>query len=67
MNMGVVYSQTTRDIYLDCSLFDLKTGKRIWSAVTMTALKETADRLEVVDSLVAKVVDAMHKDGIVPR
>lgn len=67
MNMGVVYSQTTRDIYLDSSLFDLKTGKRIWSAVTMTALKEDADRLSVVDSLVAKVVEAMHKDGIVPR
>ena len=67
MNMGVVYSQTTREIYLDSSLFDLKTGKRLWSAVTVTALKETADRLEVVDSLVAKVVNAMHKDGMVPQ
>ena len=64
MNMGVVYSQTTRDIYLDSSLFDLKTGKRIWSALTMTALKEDADRLAVVDALVAKVGNAMRKDGI---
>jgi hypothetical protein len=67
MNMGVVYSQTTRDIYLDSSLFDLKTGKRIWSALTVTALKETADRLAVVDALVAKVVSAMAKDGMVPN
>ena len=45
MNMGVVWSHTTREIYLDSSLFDLKTGKRLWSAVTKTALKEDADRL----------------------
>ena len=65
MNMGVVWSGTTRDIYLDSSLFDLKTGKRLWSVVTMTALKEDAtDRLAVVDALVAKVGNAMRKDGI---
>ena len=67
MNMGVVWSDATREIYLDSSLFDLKTGKRIWSAVTKTTLKETSDRLALVDSLVAKVVDAMHKDGLVPN
>jgi hypothetical protein len=67
MNMGVVYSGTTREIYLDSSLFDLKTGKRVWSALTKTTLKETSDRLALVDTLVAKVVDTMHKDGIVPN
>jgi hypothetical protein len=64
MNMGVVFSETTRDIYLDSSLFDLKSGKRLWSVVTMTALKEDADRLAIVDALVAKVGNAMRKDGI---
>jgi hypothetical protein len=54
-----------QDIYLDSSLFDLKTGQRLWSALTSTVLKENADRLVVADSLVAKVVGAMRKDGLI--
>jgi len=65
VNMGVVWGSTTQEVYLDSSLFDLKTGKRIWSALTRTVLKENADRLVEADLLVDKVVRAMRKDGVV--
>jgi hypothetical protein len=65
MDMGVIWGSMKQDIYLDSSLFDLKTGQRLWSALTSTVLKENADRLVVADSLVAKVVGAMRKDGLI--
>jgi hypothetical protein len=63
--MGVTWGSMQQNIYLDSNLFDLKTGQRLWSAMTLSVLKENADRLEVADSLVAKVVGAMRKDGLV--
>ena len=55
-----------RDYYvLDTSLFDLATGKRLWSCITETEVKESADRLEIADDLVAKVVEQMRKDGLI--
>jgi hypothetical protein len=65
MNMGVTWGSMKQNLYLDSNLFDLKTGQRLWSAVIETVLKENADRLEVADALVAKVVGAMRKDGVV--
>jgi hypothetical protein len=64
-DMGVVWGSTKQNIYLDTSLFDLKTGQRLWSALTLTALKENEDRLVVADALVAKLVSALRKDGLV--
>jgi len=64
-DMGVVWGSTKQNIYLDTSLFDLKTGQRLWSALTLTVLKENEDRLVVADSLVAKLVSALRKDGLV--
>ena len=63
-DMGVVWSSSKQNLYLDSSLFDLKTGQRLWSALTLTVLKEDADRLVVADSLVAKIVSALRKDGL---
>jgi hypothetical protein len=65
MDMGVVWGSMKQDLYLDSNLFDLKTGQRLWSALSLTVLKENADRLEVADSLVAKVVRALRKDGLI--
>jgi hypothetical protein len=65
VDMGVTWGSMQQNIYLDSNLFDLKTGQRLWSAMTLSVLKENADRLEVADSLVAKVVGAMRKDGLV--
>lgn len=64
-DMGVVWGSTKQDIYLESSLFDLKAGRRLWSALTLTVLRDDMDRLVEADSLVAKVVDAMRKDGLV--
>lgn len=65
VDMGVVWSSSTQNIYLDSSLFDLTSGKRVWSTLTLTELKEDADRLSVADGLVATVVKAMARDGVV--
>ena len=65
MDMSTVWGSTTQKIYLDTTLFDLKTGQRLWSALTLTVLKENKDRLAEADSLVAKVVSALCKDGMV--
>jgi hypothetical protein len=65
MDMGVTWGSMKQNLYLDSNLFDLNTGQRLWSAVIETVLKENADRLEVADTLVAKVVGAMRKDGLV--
>jgi hypothetical protein len=65
MNMGVTWGSSKQKVYLDTSLFDLKTGQRLWSALTLTTLKEYADKLAEADAVVAQVVAAMRKDGVV--
>ena len=64
-DFGVVWSSSEQKIHLDSSLFDLATGKRLWSALTLTTLKDKTDRLTAVDDLISEVVQAMHKDGII--
>jgi hypothetical protein len=64
-DMSTVWGSTTQKIYLDTTLFDLKTGQRLWPALTLTVLKENVDRLAEADSLVGKVVSALCKDGMV--
>jgi hypothetical protein len=65
MDMSPTYGNEKRTIYLETSLFDLKTGKRLWTGVTETVLKESMDRVAEMDPIVAKFVDAMRKDGVV--
>ena len=63
--MGTVWGELRQDVYLDSSLHDLKTGKRLWYGVTKTVLKEGSDRIEELKPLTAKVVSAMRKDGLI--
>jgi hypothetical protein len=65
VDMGTTWGNTRQNIYLDTSLFDLKTGQRLWSAMTLTVLKDDSDRLAEADALVAKVVQVMRQDGMV--
>jgi hypothetical protein len=65
MNMSATWGSTEQNVYLDSSLHDLKTGKRLWSALTLTTVKDETDRLAEVDKLTAKVVAALRKDGLV--
>ena len=64
INMGVTWGSMKQNIYIDSSLFDLKTGQRLWSALTLTVLKEDADRVAEVDVLTGTVVKALRKDGL---
>jgi len=57
------YKQTAR---LETSLFDFRTEKRIWSALTDTVAEQTTDRVAEMDKIVAKVLSAMSKDGMIP-
>ena len=65
MDMGTVWGNSKREVYLDTSLFDLKTGQRLWSGLTRTALKEETDRIEELSTLVVKVLAALRKDGLI--
>jgi hypothetical protein len=65
MDMGTTYGNMRQRVYLDISLFSLDTGKRLWSGLTETVVKENTDRVVLVDSLVAKMVAVMRKDEVV--
>jgi hypothetical protein len=65
MNMSSTYGSLKQNVYLETSLYDLKTEKRAWSGVTETVLKENMDRVAEMDPLVMKIVAAMRKDGVI--
>lgn len=52
-------------VYLESSLYDLKTGKLLWRGVTKTAVNDYTDKLAEVKPLVTLVLDAMAKDGVI--
>lgn len=64
-DMASSYSSLKQTARLETSLFDLKTAKRIWSGLTETATTETTDRMAEADKVVAKVVNAMRRDGMI--
>lgn len=65
IKMGTTWTRDSTTLYLSSGLHDLKTGRLLWSTVTKTVVKDNVDRLVVVEALVALVVDAMRKDGLV--
>jgi len=65
MSMGTVWGSLEQKVLLETSLLDLTTGKKLWSCLTETLLKENVDRLDEADKLVAKVVTAARKDGLI--
>jgi hypothetical protein len=65
-DMSTVWSSDQKTVYLDSSLYDLNSGKRIWSALTETVLKDgKTDPLEEADKLCAMVVEAMGGDALI--
>ena len=60
------YGNLKQSTLLETSIFDLKTNKRIWSGLTDTVTAYYTDRVAEMDKVVAKVVAAMNKDGIIP-
>jgi len=65
MNMSPTYGSLKQDVYLETALYDLKTEKRLWSGLSKTVIKEFTDRVAEMDPLVAKIVSAMRKDGVI--
>jgi hypothetical protein len=65
LDMSPTYGNQKQKVYLEASLFDLKTAKRLWSAMTETVFTESMDRVAEMDQIVAKFVAAMRKDGMV--
>jgi len=66
LNMGTTYGSYRQSAWLETSLFDLKTEKRIWSALTDTVVTDTTDRVAEMDKVVTKVISAMEKDHLIP-
>jgi hypothetical protein len=66
MDMSPTYGSVKQHVFIEISLFDLATAKRLWSGVTQTVLTETMDPVDQISPLVVKVVAAMRKDGMVP-
>lgn len=65
-DMSPTYGNLKQKVYLETSVFDLKTAKRLWSGLTLTVVTERMDRVAEMDPIVAKVVGAMRKDGMIP-
>jgi hypothetical protein len=64
-DMSTIRNSTHQNVFLDTTLFDLNTGKRLWSCVTDTLVKDDVDKLKLADAFVAKVVAALRQDGLV--
>jgi hypothetical protein len=65
VNMGTAWGDSKTEVYLETSLYDLKTSQRIWAGGTVTVLKEGTDRVAQMDPIVSKVLAALRKDGLV--
>jgi len=65
MDMSVTRSRMRQNILLDNSLFDLKTGKRIWSGLTKTMPTVDTDHVAEAKVLISIVLAAMQKDGVI--
>ena len=63
--MGTSWADSKTQVYLETSLYDLKTGQRIWAGGTVTVLKDSMDRVAQMDPIVSKVLGALRKDGLI--
>jgi hypothetical protein len=66
MDMSPTYGSLKQQVYLETAIFDLKTAKRLWSGLTETVITEHMDRVAEIDPLIAKILAAMRKDGMLP-
>ena len=64
-DMGTVWGNSSSAVYLETSVFDLKTEKRLWTSSSRALLKEETDRVAELTKLVGKLLAAMRKDGMI--
>jgi len=66
MSMSSTYGNLKEHVFLETSVYDLKTEKRLWSVLTRTVVTENMDRIAEMDPLIEKIVAAMKRDGVIP-
>jgi hypothetical protein len=64
-DMSSTYGSLKQKTRIETGLFDLKTAKPIWSGLTETVTAYDTDRVAEADKIVAKVLGAMRKDGVI--
>jgi hypothetical protein len=62
---GEMQKSLTLKVYIDTSLYDLASRKKLWTGLTETILREDTDRLGEIQPLVAKLVAALRADGLI--
>jgi hypothetical protein len=65
VNMSPTYGSSKTKLTLECALFDLKTEKRIWSALSQSVVKDNMDRVAEMDPIVQMFLAEMRKEGVV--
>jgi hypothetical protein len=60
-----IYGEVKTSLFIETSVFDLKTEKRLWKCITRTVLKEDSDRVALMEPLARTVAEAMRKDGVI--
>ena len=65
-DMGVTYGNLKQKVYLETSIFDLNSSKRLWAGLTQTTITDTMDRSAQMEPIVVKVTEAMRRDGMLP-
>jgi hypothetical protein len=62
---GEMQKSLTLKVYLDTSLYELDSRKKLWTGLTETILREDTDRLGEIAPLVARLVAALKADGLI--
>jgi hypothetical protein len=64
-DMGATYGSLKQKIFLETTIFDLNTAKRVWSGLSQTVIPENMDRVAEMDEIVAKFLTAMRHDAVI--
>ena len=64
-DMSPTFGNLKMKIFLETSIFDLNTAKRVWSGLSQTTIPESMDRVAEMDEIVAKFLTAMRRDGMI--
>ncbi len=64
-DISPTYGSMKQRVFLETSLYDMKTEKCLWTALTQTVAGDNTDRVAEMDPLVHKIVTAMHTDGVI--
>ena len=64
-SMDTSWGELHQEVYIDSSLYDLKTNKRLWFCITETVMKEGSDWMAEIKPGMKKVLGALRKDGMI--